>query len=583
MPKERVTIYLAANTFVYLPIYIADKSGIFNYLCKGKEYEIILDLPPVEKQNDVQCLEFINDKVDDLAIAVAGPLALYHENINKKKEDFRVLGALIRQPCFWLVDHDCPEDRKWHNLSPGNALVGLVEQFKPAHHFSKKAQLKDSVCGNVAENNIHDVSLGQELLVLTRLIGDLSEANDEVHRPYAITPDLLLMAAAICKSDKVKKAYSFSLDETYSNYLTTCLITKKVFVEPEVSGEHWWEEAITDVLTGIRHATWLIMAYQNLCIYYIMDIANSVFLPDLKRLHSELNKYGLLNDQANGEDETIGAKEAAYIYDILIGDDSRKRGLPSEFANFMYSLNMRISEEDWTQTADTYYAPARTNGIAKEELDLYKRDFKILVTDRFCNKSDMRLVESSNVGLVIEKNAPSDKKINLGSTLLGEENGKWKNDFKLLFTFNLSLMLSTISLLYLLYLNLGGDDTLNNLVALLILFPFAFFGVHRVFRYFEEKFERWKQSFHRLAIILLSLTYYLTIVLALGEIVNKVFGPFNLGALTEYFNLIFRGNEFAEVINIVAILVSAVSIIATIVSIVIAFRPQNNIKPVLFK
>ena len=224
METLHIKVYRATDTFLYLPVYIADDLDVLKTILGstqdigGKRYEIEIELvSPKSNKNkgdEGAILEMIQNTNDNtVAIAIGSPVAFLNSKIISKEnaDNVRVVGSIINKLAFWALATNNHRD-KIQKISDfrGNFenVIYPNNEYITAHYLGERIKREANITG------ISDVEFGAE-------IGKLSDYNNAI----AVTANIAALADSMTKAIPCHINYSFS--EKEGEFLTTGIITSK--------------------------------------------------------------------------------------------------------------------------------------------------------------------------------------------------------------------------------------------------------------------------------------------------------------------------------------------------------------------
>jgi hypothetical protein len=218
----KLKIFIPKKVAIYLPLYIAEKRGMFEGYLRDygiKEVEIVD--PDIDQEGDIFAVKRMlaeNNKQNNhpiaIAIAIADPTSfLVSTKINNKSE-VRVIGALINKPPFWAIDH---KENELEAIGDFNDAFDIVihndEKYATGSLIGKRIQ------GRNEDIKLQTADYGQEINKLQELYG-------EHKRVVAITTDIISIAKAEA-NDGLKVNFSFAGNKSEFEYITTGILTSK--------------------------------------------------------------------------------------------------------------------------------------------------------------------------------------------------------------------------------------------------------------------------------------------------------------------------------------------------------------------
>lgn len=237
----KLVIYRATDAFLYLPTYVAEELGIFDTLLKS------LNISKVEFQTSKGDVEAVidmhkaNSETDTISIAIGDPTAFLSLRVREencfKKDDIRVIGAIINKLSFWAVNHT-------------NTIFHSIEEFK--NEFTKVIHYKDDLTtgyylGNKVKNmcqilNSDAVDFGTEI--------DVLEIEEEDCKKIAITADIVSVAKGISR-DNNPLSINYRFSKPGEDHLTTGILTTVKCCEQ-------YPEILNKIIEGIQKAILII-------------------------------------------------------------------------------------------------------------------------------------------------------------------------------------------------------------------------------------------------------------------------------------------------------------------------------------
>lgn len=257
----QLKIYRAADAFLYLPMYIAEDSGIFDTLLAGLGVTSVVFEGAPKEGGDGEAIKMMlkenhaSDKT--LAIAIADPATIASSwNPSEMFADARVIGAVINKLPFWAVNH---VDREFDEIkdfkSEFEAVIHYNDTLKTGNYLGKKIMREACLQSNVP------VEFGQELTILQTYGGQNKKA-------VAVTADIVSLVKGLAK-DQLKINYRFSSD---GDFLSTGIITSaaKCLKYPEI---------LTRVIEGVQKSIAIMYASEKIATRVCQLIAaNPTFL-----------------------------------------------------------------------------------------------------------------------------------------------------------------------------------------------------------------------------------------------------------------------------------------------------------------
>lgn len=237
----KLVIYRAADAFLYLPTYVAEELGIFDTLLKGLN---VSNIEFITSKGDVEAvidMHKANSETDTISISIGDPTAFLSLRVREensfKKDDIKVIGAIINKLSFWAVNHT-------------NTIFNSIEDLK--NEFTKVIHYKDDLTtgyylGNKVKNmcqilNSEAVDFGTEIAVL--------EIEEEDCKKLAITADIVSVAKGISRTtNPLSINYRFS--KPNEDHFTTGILTTV-----KCCAEH--REILNKIIEGVQKAILII-------------------------------------------------------------------------------------------------------------------------------------------------------------------------------------------------------------------------------------------------------------------------------------------------------------------------------------
>lgn len=201
--EHQLTVYLAADTVMYLPIYVANEKGLFSTLIP--DTEVVLKIAKGDADAiSLMCSDVLNTDNKLFSVAIADPNVIQEPNV-------KVIGALIDRLAFWGVS---TKDINCHKKGIQN------KDFKKLVYYGENLytgnRIGESVSNKVGIKTIQTISkVGDEF-------SELKEGN------LIISPDILGIAKHVIEN-KAYINYRFSafFNNKYmpSKYITTAIMT----------------------------------------------------------------------------------------------------------------------------------------------------------------------------------------------------------------------------------------------------------------------------------------------------------------------------------------------------------------------
>jgi hypothetical protein len=336
----KIEIYRAADAFLYLPSYVAQEYKILDTLflrIKNKYPSINIDFMELNK-NEVGDTGAFNEmyksnssKKDTIAVSICSPVILLSNEVNSKhSKDCMVIAAMINRLPFWGINHCKNEFLTLEELSEHfDSVVYLNDNFKEGNYLGKKIKKLNNI------NRGFPVDFGNEI--------DVLETNYSIHKPIAISADIVKIAKTINrKENPLNINYRFSKDEIY---LTTGIITTKNNIEK-------YPEILTLLIEGIQKAISMIYSSEYIAIEISKKIGEKIYPdnpPNLIEINTIVNlinteKFYPADLNISKESWTKALKNIASI-ELWDSDKNNETFMDETFGNFVYNKLVLESEK----------------------------------------------------------------------------------------------------------------------------------------------------------------------------------------------------------------------------------------------
>ena len=344
---KKVVIYPAANAFLYLPIYIAERRKIFQAV--NEELQVEFDTPDDKESGDVSAIKTMiqnRHKDDTLPIALCDPLAIFDSNVCTplQPKDLRLIGALITKPSFWGVNGT------EHELSE----VEMRGRYQKVIYYNEKLATGNFIGKNLKNDigipEIVPVNFGEEIELLLQ---EREEDNDVI----AITADIVGLAKGAYTEKSISIIHRFSTNPDYSDFLTTGLVTTA-----EVCASEENVRILEEVVEGIQRAIFILRSSK--------DIALSV----CERIAQEEKFY-------HEGQKKLEKNEVSWIIDQIHEE------------NF-YPTDLAVSKSQWVNAVE---AIGRTKSWQREKRKKIKNMYPTVVEQKFLRKSKRHIVNEFGI------------------------------------------------------------------------------------------------------------------------------------------------------------------------------------------
>jgi len=230
MEKEtlHIKIYRATDTFLYLPVYIAEDLKIMKTILEEayKEYIFEVDFITTKNKGDEGAISEMLEKTDEntIAIAIGSPVAFLNSK-EKKFEDVKIVGAIINKLTFWALARDnhsndiknTAQQKKIEEIAAFEDYFENIiypnREYVTAHYLGKKIETEAKIA-----NSFH-VEFGAEI-----------DNTTDKNKVVVLTADIVSLSTAMSNSPyRFKINYSFPKKQ--GEFLTTGIITSKLSCE----------------------------------------------------------------------------------------------------------------------------------------------------------------------------------------------------------------------------------------------------------------------------------------------------------------------------------------------------------------
>ena len=316
----KIEIFRAADAFIYLPLYIAEKLGIF----KRFNVEVkFADVPKNANGGDDGAIKSMlsSNSADTIYIAIADPTSfLLHKDIvvkgKDKKEEIQVIGGLINKPPFWAIDHcdegEASDIRKLGARFKNKTLIVPRQRYVTINGIGK--EVSRYMYANHSEEQIENCDFGKEFDKLR----ELQKGGKKDNEVLVLSGDVVSIAENLVKNNRLVPQFFFA-DMGKEFAVTGILANKKQTVDKDN------DEVFVNFLGAIQTAVLII---QNCCSGELINILSN---------DEEFSRILLKADGTKGE---VDEKEKKEKLIELIRD-----------ANF-YPTDLRISEEAWVNSLE---------------------------------------------------------------------------------------------------------------------------------------------------------------------------------------------------------------------------------------
>jgi len=339
----KVTIYRAADAFLYLPTYLAEYTGIFRTL--DRNLDVIFETPREPVSSDLCALNALEKHHGDgsIPIAVCDPLVIFQKGSEAQK--FRILGALITRPPFWAVNKI--DEEFFEEKSIGS-------HFEQAIFYDHRLLTGHFIGRRLAKMHPHlsevPVSFGEEL---PRLIREQQNGKKAI----AVTADIVTLAQET-ERHNVRINHRYSRNKFYQDFLTTGLVTTNA-----VCDKH--SEAITKVLLGIQRAIFILRSSKAIALDVCEDFADPARTPALYQ---------------PGQTR-LSRSEIEWIIDLIQEEE-------------FYPLSLSIAESQWNGAIS---ARARADMWEHEDVQRRKNLYSKLVIPTFLEQARLHWFQELDV------------------------------------------------------------------------------------------------------------------------------------------------------------------------------------------
>lgn len=320
----KLVIYRAANAFLYLPTYVAEELGILDTLlrdCGITSIEFRTSLGDVAAVMDMQQENLNNDTI---AIAIGDPTAFLSIRVDEKndfkKDEIKVIGAIINKLAFWAVNHTDKQfesiDKFQNNFSK---VIHYEQEYITGYYLGNKVMNLSKIGAGV------QVAFGKEIEELEKYNGH----GDE--KALAISADIVAIAKGTTKSD-LKINYRFSKTD---DYLTTGILATKTCCDKH-------EKILSRIIEGIQKSILLIYSSTKLAEkicetiskkpeFNQTSIDGKVIAKIIELIREDKFYPADLNISRKGWTESIEALSRTQLWDSRVLADSYDKHVDNRF------------------------------------------------------------------------------------------------------------------------------------------------------------------------------------------------------------------------------------------------------------
>lgn len=214
-----IKIYKATDTFLYLPVYIAEDLGILETILEDtyNGYKFDFEFITPENKGDEGAISQMlqNTNENTIAIAIGSPVAFLSNE--KKFEDVKVVGAIINKLTFWALAKD-NHSKSINGIADfGSHFENIIypnDKYVTAHYLGKKVEKEAKI------NNSFSVEFGTEI-----------NNSDGKNKVVVLTADIFSLATAMSSDNPYRFHINYSFPKKEGEFLTTGIITSKASCE----------------------------------------------------------------------------------------------------------------------------------------------------------------------------------------------------------------------------------------------------------------------------------------------------------------------------------------------------------------
>ena len=270
-----LNIYRAADSFLYLPTYIAEDLEIFKTLLKDCVIDSV-EFPPLNK-GDEGDFGAINSMIKEnrnskksISIAIADPTSFLsiEKGISKDIiDECCVFGAIIDKLPFWAVNHKQVKFSSYKEFSNVfSKIIHYEEEWATGYYLGKKIK--------------REAGLESERVAFGEEIKKLDELNSITKRACAITADIVEIAKRKKNEDsKVINPLEVNYEFTeQGNFLTTGLITSNYICNAN-------KEVFVRIIEGIKKSILILYSSEEVARRICNQIALKQNITDLTEIN----------------------------------------------------------------------------------------------------------------------------------------------------------------------------------------------------------------------------------------------------------------------------------------------------------
>lgn len=311
----KINFVLAAETYMYLPLFLAEEKKIFESVFKEKRIECEIAfikncdgdqdaITEMLKRNKNVC----EIKSDEISVAICDPTSILRRQEGfDNKTDIRVVGKLINKLPFWIIS-SYKDDFKENSYNSFRDITNLTAR---KIYTPNGAYITADTYGHLIETNCN---LNRKQVDFSDEISKCIEDNSSL----ALTGDLNLMAKS-----KVEQQISIVCHMANNNdeSVATAIVTSRYVCEK-------YKDIIALMLEAIQKAIFIIYSSPEIAIEVCNKISDNI-------------------DQHKMTTEADQKKKTEIIIQTIDEDH-------------LYPMNIDFSFEDWKKTVDFYLSNGKT-------------------------------------------------------------------------------------------------------------------------------------------------------------------------------------------------------------------------------
>lgn len=337
-----VTIYRAADAFLYLPTYIAERKKIFHAI--DSNLKVDFETPGGLDSGDTLALNSViecqRSGSDTIPIALCDPLTVFSTNLNNDRSKLRIIGSLVTKPPFWAVNTIKEELNNESEIAKRfNQVIYYNDQLVTGNFIGRR------FCRHAKNAKGIPVNFGEEIDVLVR-----EKAKMNGRQTVAVTADLVSLAQGICRKDLVIN-HRFSKNTFYDHFLTTALVTTQDYCDE-------YPEVMAKILRGIQGAFVMLRQSKEVAYEVCVDVAKS----------PESHIYKENQEQMND-------KEIRWLVELIHQENFYPASMAITSRQWNAAVQARGKAAMWETEETKEYSDAFSSYVENKFLEMARKSF----------------------------------------------------------------------------------------------------------------------------------------------------------------------------------------------------------------